>query len=106
MNSGRSNHFILGALLEIEAFITNDYLLRGATLQGAAIEFIHRMDGYDLGVIEVVIVEGDHPGGTYYAAELTVNLEAANKAASKAGIPVGVFHVIGPLISSKFTPQR
>jgi hypothetical protein len=66
----------------------DDYLPKDSTSQGAALEFFQRMDGDDLDVIGVVIVEGEHPGSTYYAAELKVDLETANKAAIKAGIPV------------------
>jgi hypothetical protein len=37
------------------------------------------MDDDDLDAISVVIVEGEHPGSTYYAAELEVELDIANK---------------------------
>jgi hypothetical protein len=36
----------------------------------------------------VDIVEGEHPGSTYYAAELRGNIDEANRAAEAAGIPV------------------
>lgn len=66
----------------------DDYLPKDSTAPGAALQFFQRMDGEHLDVIGVVIVEGDHPGSTYYAAELEIDLETANKAAIKAGIPV------------------
>ena len=66
----------------------DDYLPKNSTSQGAALEFFQRMDGNDLDLIGVVIVEGEHPGSTYYAAELEVELDTANKAAAEAGIPV------------------
>ena len=66
----------------------DDYLPRGATAQGAALEFFHGLNGEELDVIGVVIVEGEHPGSTYYAAELTVDVDAANKAAQQSKIPV------------------
>ena len=66
----------------------DDYLPKNSTSQGAALEFFQRMDGDDLDVIGVVIIEGEHPGSTYYAAELEVDLDTANKAAAEAGIPV------------------
>ena len=66
----------------------DDYLPKNSTSQGAALEFFQRMEGDDLDVIGVIMVEGEHPGSTYYAAELEIDLETANKAAIKAGIPV------------------
>ena len=66
----------------------DDYLPREGTSQGAALEFFNCMNGEDLDAIGVVIVEGHPPGSTYYAAELTVDIEAANKAAANTGIPV------------------
>lgn len=66
----------------------DDYLPKNSTSQGAALEFFQRMDDGDLDAISVVIVEGEHPGSTYYAAELEVELDIANKAAAEAGIPV------------------
>jgi hypothetical protein len=66
----------------------DDYLPKNSTSQGAALEFFQRMDEDDLDAIGVVIVEGEHPGSTYYAAELKINLNIANEAAIKSGIPV------------------
>ncbi len=66
----------------------DDYLPKNSTSQGAALEFFQRMDEDDLDAIGVVIVEGEHPGSTYYAAELEVELDIANKTAAEAGIPV------------------
>ena len=66
----------------------DDYLPMNSTSQGAALEFFQAMDGDDLDLIGVVIVMGEHPGSTYYAAELKIDLETANKAAIKVGIPV------------------
>jgi hypothetical protein len=66
----------------------DDYLPMNSTSQGAALEFFQAMDGEDLDVIGVVIVLGEHPGSTYYAAELEVELDVANKAAVEGGISV------------------
>lgn len=66
----------------------DDHLPRGGTAQGAALEFFQNMDGDALDALGVTIVEGEHPGSTYYAAELTCDLGAANKAAAATGIPV------------------
>ena len=70
----------------------DDYLPRNETAQGAALEFFQFMDQDDLDLIGVVIVEGEHPGSTYYAAELKVGIEVANKASVDNGIPVR-FHL-------------
>lgn len=66
----------------------DDYLPRDSSAQGAALVFFEQMDEDDLDALGVVIVEGEHPGSSYYAAELTVDVEAANKAAALAAIPV------------------
>jgi hypothetical protein len=34
------------------------------------------------------VIDGEHPGSTYYAAELRVDIEEANRAAEAAGMPV------------------
>jgi hypothetical protein len=36
----------------------------------------------------IEIIEGEHPGSTYYAAELTIPVEDANRRAEEAGIPI------------------
>ena len=66
----------------------DDYIPRSATSQGAAMEFFESMDGDELDLLGVEIIEGDHPGSTYYAAELRGDVDAANKVAIKAEIPV------------------
>ena len=66
----------------------DDHLPKDATAQGAALEFFQGMDEATLDILGVEIVEGEHPGGSYYAAELNGNLDRANKAAVDAGIPV------------------
>lgn len=66
----------------------DDYLPETSTAQGAALEFFRDMSNDDLETLGIDIVEGDRPGSTYYAAELRGDLEAANRAAEVAGIPV------------------
>lgn len=66
----------------------DDHLPRNGTAQGAALEFFQSMGGDALDTVGVTVVEGEHPGSTYYAAELTGDIDAANKAAADAGIPV------------------
>jgi hypothetical protein len=66
----------------------DDYLPKNSTSHGAALDFFQNMDEGDLDVIGVVIIEGEHPGSTYYAAELELDLDTANAAAAQAGIPI------------------
>jgi len=66
----------------------DDHLPRNGTAQGAALEFFHSMDGDALDILGVIIVEGEHPGSSYYAAELIGDIDLANKAAADAAIPV------------------
>jgi hypothetical protein len=55
--------------------------------QGTALEFFHRLDRDALYALGVAIVEGDHPGSSYYAAELRNELADANVAAQRLGLP-------------------
>ena len=59
-----------------------------STAYGAAFEFFQGFKTEHLKLLGVVIVEGDHPGSSYYAAELHENLEMVNLKAKKAEIPV------------------
>lgn len=58
-----------------------DHLPRDGTAQGAALKFFQNIDGDTLDALGVTIVEGEHPGSTYYAAELKGDVDAANNAA-------------------------
>ena len=51
-------------------------------------DYFRDMDEESLEQIGVVIVEGDRPGSTYYAAELRGDIREANKAAKRAGLNV------------------
>jgi hypothetical protein len=55
--------------------------------QGQAKAFFERLDGDTLDALGVVIVEGEHPGSTYYAAELRGSVGDANAAAEKLELP-------------------
>ena len=66
----------------------DDYLPQTGTAQGAALEFFRRMDADSVDLLGVDIVEGEHPGSTYYAAELRGDIEAANTAAISCGLAV------------------
>ena len=66
----------------------DDYLPESGTAQGAALEFFRDMAADDLETLGIDVVEGEHPGSTYYAAELRGDIDEANRAAEAAGIPV------------------
>jgi hypothetical protein len=65
-----------------------DHLPRSSTAQGAALEFFQAMSLNDLETLGVDVVEGEHPGSSYYAAELRIDIAEANRAAEAADIPV------------------
>lgn len=66
----------------------DDYLPQTGTAQGAALEFFRSMDADAVALLGVDVVEGDHSGGTYYAAELRGDIDMANRAATAARLPV------------------
>jgi len=66
----------------------DDYLPEAGTAQGAALEYFRDMAAGDLEALGVRVVEGQHPGSSYYAAELRGDIDEANRAAEAAGIPV------------------
>lgn len=55
--------------------------------QGRALAFFQQMDHSLVRQLGVRIVEGEHPGSTYYAAELRATIEDANDAAAKLKLP-------------------
>jgi hypothetical protein len=55
--------------------------------QGHAMEFFESLPFETLKAIGVVIVEGDHPGSTYYAAELRGSIEQANVKVAELELP-------------------
>jgi hypothetical protein len=56
--------------------------------QGHALKFFESLDTPVLRAIGVKIVEGEHPGSSYYAAELRLDVDAANAAAASLGLPI------------------
>jgi hypothetical protein len=66
----------------------DDYLPDCATAQGSALEYFREMDQDSLNLLGVKVIEGEHPGSTYYAAELHRTINEANLAAESAGLPV------------------
>jgi hypothetical protein len=55
--------------------------------QGQAKAFFEILDFDTLDALGVVIVEGEHPGSTYYAAELRHGVEEANASAGRLDLP-------------------
>jgi hypothetical protein len=55
--------------------------------QGQAKAFFEDMDHETLKALRVVIIEGEHPGSTYYAAELRQSIEDANTVAEELRLP-------------------
>lgn len=55
--------------------------------QGAALGFFQDQTYDLLDALGVVIVEGEHPGSTYYAAELRQGIDEANLKAEAMGLP-------------------
>jgi hypothetical protein len=62
--------------------------LSGRTTQGKALNFFRYAEDEVIETLNVVIVEGDHPGSSYYAAELRMPIDEANAAARREGIPL------------------
>ena len=56
--------------------------------QGSAKGFFEGFPLEDLEALGVEIVEGDRPGSSYFAAELRVDIDAANAVAERLGLPL------------------
>lgn len=54
---------------------------------GRSLSFFESLDEQVLRRLGVVIVEGEHPGSSYYAAELRSGVDAANSAAADLRLP-------------------
>jgi hypothetical protein len=64
-----------------------DYFDAGGTPMGAAKAFFEELDQETLRALKIKIVDGDRPGSSYYAAELHMDLHAANTKAQAMGMP-------------------
>jgi hypothetical protein len=71
--------------IDWDLFDSSDHNLGG---QGHALEFFESLGTPVLKAIGVKIVEGEHPGSSYYAAELRIDVNAANAAAASLGLPI------------------
>ncbi len=65
-----------------------EYFDDSANGQSAALSFFRTIDYDSISGIEIDIVEGEHPGSTYYAAELNMDPDEANEIALREGIPL------------------
>jgi hypothetical protein len=65
-----------------------DYFDDWADGQRAALNFFRNLDLESISGINIEIIEGEHPGSTYYAAELTMDPEEANAIAESEAIPL------------------
>lgn len=64
-----------------------DFWPPGWSSQERCMEFFQQLDADIVEALGVVIVEGDRPGSTYYAAELVRDVAEANRAAAALDLP-------------------
>lgn len=62
-----------------------EYYYKTGNAQGAAYDHFLREDPDLMDALGIVVIEGDHPGSTYYAAELNIAVEDANCIAAANG---------------------
>jgi hypothetical protein len=65
-----------------------DYLPLNVTAQGAALQLFSDIPASQCEALGVVIIEGECPGSSYFAAELRIDAEEANKVADKLGLSI------------------
>ena len=63
-----------------------DYFPNHYSGVAVAKQFFEELDGDTLDALGVDIIEGEHPGSTYYAAELRQDVDYANQVARKMGL--------------------
>lgn len=68
-------------------WMQSEWFPSGSMPQGAALNFFHRQPYDLLEALGVVIIEGEHPGSSYYAAELVGSIKEANANAERLGLP-------------------
>lgn len=64
-----------------------EWFPRGWSGQGKALAFFQSTAAEVADELGVVIVEGEHPGSTYFAAELRVDVDDANEVATRLRLP-------------------
>ena len=65
-----------------------EYFPSDAGPEGEALNYFEQLDGEALDAIGVILVYGDRPGSTYYAAELEGDIDEANAAAQALGLGI------------------
>lgn len=65
----------------------SDWFPHNYGAQGQAKAFFESLDHETLDDLGMVIVEGEHPGSSYYAAELRHDIESANETAAELRLP-------------------
>lgn len=81
---GEVNDWLDGCPDERDWEVANRY---GDTAQGSALRYFR--DSFEFNDrFNIAIVEGDHPGSSYYAAELHMSVDEANQLAVEEGIPI------------------
>lgn len=65
-----------------------EFFSSGSDPQGAAYEFFRDEEADAPAALGVVIIEGEHPGSSYFAAELRADIDVANRTAEAQGIPI------------------
>lgn len=68
--------------------IEDDHLPAEDTARGAALVYFAHLGSEALDRLGVVLIEGDCPRSTYFAAELHADMVVASRAAERPGIPV------------------
>ena len=68
-------------------WMATDFWPDGWSSQGRALSFFRDLDFQTTDALGVQIIEGEHPGSSYYAAELRSDIIAANAAAAELGLP-------------------
>jgi hypothetical protein len=56
-----------------------------------ALDYFRDLDPEICDLLGVSIIEGDHPGSSYFAAELDISVEEANQIATEHEIPIRFF---------------
>lgn len=68
-------------------WMATDFWPEGWSSQGRALSFFRDLDFPTTEALGIQIIEGEHPGSSYYAAELRSDITAANAAATELGLP-------------------
>lgn len=79
--------FVSDWLTEPIDWMQSEWIPVRSGAQGAAFGFFEQQPVELLKAIGVVIVDGEHPGSSYVAAELRCEIDEANAAAERLGLP-------------------